>query len=204
MKTLKNQIPLRESLKWIAALTAVVLSVILVYRVIRFGEEKETVSHEAVVEKIRLMGKIQLVQFQIRDMVEYKVERNILPDSKVMMMVAGEIGACIDLEKLKESDVKRQKDKTVIILPSPEICYVKVNHEHSKIYHKLSWMLLDDDAELMDKAYKESEKFLQRPDVQWPALQEAEKNAPAILTPIFEKIAGQPVQISFGKQKLID
>eukprot|EP01034_Spumella_vulgaris_P001819 gene1819-2385_t len=115
------------------------------------------------------------------------------------MIVAGEIGACIDLQKLKDTDVEKGETVTRITLPAPEICYVKVNHERSTIYDKKSWMLLDDEAQLMDKAYKEAELFLNRPEVQAPALEEAKKNAPMILAPIFEKIAGQPVEIEFKK-----
>lgn len=180
------------------------LFIFSIYRSVSFSEKEET-KHEAVVERIRLMGKVQLVQFHIRDVVEHKVERNMfLPDSKVLMIVAGELGACIDLQKIKDSDVRRGETKTVITLPPPEICYVKVNHERSSIYDKKSWMFLDDDAELMDKAYKEAERFLQRPEVQEPALIEARKNAPAILAPVFEKIAGQPVEITFGTKPLRD
>lgn len=180
------------------------LAIYVVYQKFTFSST-ETVKHEAVVEQIRLMGKIQLVQLQIRDVVEYKVERNMfLPDSKVLMIVAGEIGACIDLQKLKDSDVQRGDEKTIITLPAPEICYVKVNHERSKIHDKTSWMFLDDDAELMDKAYKEAELFLNREDVQLPAIVEAQKNAPAILGPIFSKIAGQPVEIKFSTKSILD
>lgn len=176
----------------------------LAYRSFSFGG-KEEVKHEAVVEQIRLMGKIQLVQVNIRDVVEYKVERSMfLPDSKVLMIVAGEIGACVDLQKLSEEDVKRGDDKTVITLPLPEICYVKVNHERSKIYDKTSYPFLDDDAELLDKAYKEAESFLNKPEVQEPAISEAIKNAPHILQPVFSTIAGQPVEVRFAKQAFLD
>ena len=186
-------------------LLALVLAVFIYFVYKSFSPtEKETVTHEAVVEEIRLMGKMQLVQLNIRDVVEYKVERNMfLPDSKVLMIVGGEIGACIDLQKLKDGDVKRGETKTVITLPIPEICYVKVSHERSKIYDKSSWMFLDDDAELMDKAYKEAERFLGRPEVQQPAINEAIKNAPIILSPVFEKIAGQPVEIVFKKTPFV-
>lgn len=194
---------LRDVIPFVLALVLGLL-VYFVYRSFTFTE-KEEVKHEAVVERIRLMGKVQLVQFNIRDVIEYKVERNMfLPDSKVLMVVAGEIGACIDLQKIKDADVKRGETKTTIVLPAPEICYVKVNHERSSIYDKKSWMFLDDDAELMDKAYKEAEKFLNRPDVQLPAIVEAEKNAPVILAPVFEKIAGQPVEISFATKRILD
>lgn len=175
------------------------LFIYLAYRSLSFGE-KEQVTHEAVVEQIRLMGKLQLVQLNIRDVVEYKVERNMfLPDSKVLMIVAGEIGACVDLQKLKDEDVQRGDEKTIITLPTPEICYVKVNHERSKIYDKKSYLFLDDDAELLDKAYKEAENFLNKPEVKEPAISEAIKNAPVILAPVFTKIAGQPVEIKFKK-----
>lgn len=191
--------------KLLGIITAVILSVVFVYRIIQSTENKESITHEAVVEKIRLMGKLQLVQFQIKDIIEYKIERPMfLPDSKVLMMVSGEIGACVDLQKLKDTDVESDEKGVKIFLPSPEICYTKVNHEHSKIHHKRSWMLLDDDAELLDKSYKEAEKYLNRPDVQLPALVEAEKNASQILVPIFEKIAGKQVTVSFRKKAIVD
>lgn len=191
--------------KLLGIITAVILSIVFVYRIIQSTENKESITHEAVVEKIRLMGKLQLVQFQIKDIIEYKIERPMfLPDSKVLMMVSGEIGACVDLQKLKDTDVEPDEKGVKIFLPSPEICYTKVNHEHSKIHHKRSWMLLDDDAELLDKSYKEAEKYLNRPDVQLPALVEAEKNASQILVPIFEKIAGKQVTVSFRKKAIVD
>lgn len=193
---------LRDFLPFVLAI-GLALLIFWIYRSFAFSGREE-VKHEAVVERIRLMGKVQLVQFNIRDVVEYRVERNLLPDSKVLMIVAGEIGACIDLQKLKDADVQRGEAKTVVTLPAPEICYVKVNHERSTVYDKTSWMFLDDDAELMDKAYKEAEKFLNRPDVQEPALTEARKNAPAILGPVFERLAGQPVEVKFGLKPLLD
>lgn len=175
-----------------------------VYNTLSFAN-KETVKHEAVVEQIKVMGKLQVVQLQIRDVVEYKVERNLfLPDSKVLMIVAGEIGACIDLQKIEEKDVQRTDEKTIITLPNPEVCYVKVSHERSKVYDKKSYIFLDDDAALLDQAYKEAEKFLNRKDVQEPAISQAFKVAPTILSPVFEQIAGQPVEIRFRKSPFVN
>lgn len=166
---------------------------------------QETVSHDAVVDEIRLMGKVQLVQMNIRDVVEYKVERNMfLPDSKVLIIVAGEIGACVDLQKIQDSDIERKGETIEINLPLPEVCYVKVDHSRSKIYDKKSYYFLDNDAELIDKAYKEAEVFLNKPQTQTQAISEALKNAPVILEPVFRKITGKNVVLKFEKTPFLD
>jgi len=168
-----------------------------------FPSSKTVVTHEAIVEKIQQMGHIQVVKLNIKDIVEYKVERDIWPDSKVLLMVAGEVGAGIDLAALKECDIVKDGDKTIIYVPQPEINYSKINHEYTKIHDKTSWWLLDNDAELIDNSFKQAEAYLKSEAVNQQALQAAIKAAPEMLEPIFTKLVGAPVQVKFRTQSLL-
>jgi len=156
------------------------------------------VTHEAIIEEIKTLGKMELATLYVKDIIEYKEVRNFLPDSKVLLMVSGEVNGCVDLQKLQEKDIELGDEKLVVYLPPPEICYSKVDHEHSKVYEKTSWILLDDDAELIDKTYKEADKYLKSPAVTQKAQQTAAEKAPEVLAPIFRKISGKKtVEVRF-------
>lgn len=174
------------------------------YMRIRSAGSKTLVTHEALVEEIRTMGKMELATLYVKDIIEYKEVRNFLPDSKVLLMVSGEVNGCVDLQKLSGKDIMLEEDKLTVYLPDPEICYSKVDHEHSKVYEKTSWILLDDDAELIDKTYKEAEKYLKSEAITRKALHTAAEKAPAILEPIFKKISGKnTVEIRFRTMPLL-
>jgi len=169
-----------------------------IFKRLRSAGSQTVVTHEAIIEEIKTMGKMELATLYVKDIIEYKEERAFLPDSKVLLMVSGEVNGCVDLQKLQEKDLELSGDKLVVYLPAPEICFSKVDHEHSKVYEKTSWILLDDDAELIDKTYKEADKYLKSPAVTQKAMQTAAEKAPEILGPIFKKISGKKtVEVRF-------
>lgn len=182
----------------IAILVVAVFTGYGIFQRLRSAGSQTVVTHEAIIEEIKTMGKMELATLYVKDIIEYKEERAFLPDSKVLLMVSGEVNGCVDLQKLKDKDLELTEDKLVVYLPPPEICFSKVDHEHSKVYEKTSWILLDDDAELIDKTYKEADKYLKSPAVTQKAMQTAAEKAPEILEPIFKKISGKKtVEIRF-------
>lgn len=166
-------------------------------------EPKIEISHQSIVQEIKTMGKMELTTLYVKDIVEYKVKRRFLPDSKVLLQISGEVNACIDFQKILDADVE-VSDKTLIIyLPTPEICYTKVDHENSKVHDKTSWILLDDDAELIDESYKEAERHLKSDAITEKAIQTAIEKAPEILAPIFKTISkSDSVSVRFRKTPL--
>ena len=50
-----------------------------------------------IIEKVTDLGNLELVQYDFKDVVEYKVRKNkLLPDDQYLIVVAGEATACID------------------------------------------------------------------------------------------------------------
>ncbi len=88
-----------------------------------------------MVEKIISMGKLELIKFSIKDVLERKQIRNILPDKCILFVAVGEVTGCIDLTKMQKDDIiTAGTDSMTVVLPWPEICYVKLDHQLSKVY----------------------------------------------------------------------
>src|SRR5690606_759865 len=124
-------------------------------------EEKVTVSHNTVLTKVEALGKMELVRYKFKDVVEYKKSIQFFPDSRSVLIISGEAVGCINRQKLTDQDLVFNGDSLLTVyLPNPESCYSKVNHKESKI------LLMENtyfrDAPLVDEAYKYAEKNIAR------------------------------------------
>src|SRR4051812_44050360 len=63
----------------------------------QFTASRTEVTETGMVAKITSMGKLELVKYTMKDIVEQKEIPPILPDSKVLFLAVGEVTACIDL-----------------------------------------------------------------------------------------------------------
>src|ERR1700722_5702282 len=100
----------------------------------QFSVSRIEISDTGLVQKITSMGKLELVKYEMKDIIEQKEVHPILPDSRVLFLAVGEVTACIDLTKVKKSDITQKGDSVIVFLPQPEICYAKLDHEKSKVY----------------------------------------------------------------------
>ncbi len=93
---------------------------------------KET-NQQLLVEKIEAIGKLELVRYQIRDVVEHKAKTDFLPEASVLLVVKAEAVGCIDLASVTKDDIAFDGDTVVLNLPQPEICYVKIDHKNKSL-----------------------------------------------------------------------
>jgi hypothetical protein len=163
-----------------------------------FGVNKKPeveVTHNTILTKIEEMGKLELVRYNFKDVVEYSKEvSRFLPNSKVALIVSGEAVGCIDLQKLKPSDLQFLGDTALhISLPAPEICYYRVNHTESKVFGKENTYFQD--AELVDEGYKYAEKNVKQAALNSGILKQTSINAEKILKPMLENMTGRKVYL---------
>jgi len=160
--------------------------------------EKSKSEHLLSVDKIEKMGKLELVKVNIKDVVEQTKDRPFyLPNAKAVLIIAGEVIAGIDLEKVKKEDVVDSGTQIAITLPKPEILMSKINHEKSKIYN-IDWGGFST-ADLVDEAYKNAELTIIEEAAKTGYEMTCINNAKALLTPIFRELAGKDVEIIFKK-----
>lgn len=163
------------------------------------SEKKTVISEEVMVERITHIGKLELVKYAMKDVIEYKeIRAFFLPDQRILFVAAGEVTGCIDLTKVKKEDIERYSaDSLTIYLPEPEICYVKLDHQKSKVYDVSGAWLPGETEQLVAGVYKVAEKRLLENAKELDVLGKTKENALTIFKPLAENIAGHPINIAF-------
>jgi len=164
----------------------------------------ETVTdHTVVLQEITAMGKLELVKFNFKDIVEHEVVKEWLPNSRAVLIVSGEAIGCIDLTKVQLTDiVANQTDTLLIYLPEPELCVNKINHEQSKVYNVEYAMF--EEGKLISEAYAKAEKQIGTSALQMGILDQTRENAEKMLKPLLEKVSGKKVLLRYRMGGKID
>lgn len=136
------------------------------------------------------------MKINIKDVLEQTKERPLyLPNAKTVLIVAGEVFAGIDLQKVHKEDFIESGDKISVKLPKPEIFMSKVNHEKSKVYN-IEWGGFSS-AELVDEAYRSAEAAVIETAKSTGYEITCQNNAKLLLTPMFRQLSGKEVEILF-------
>ncbi|TDG35458.1 DUF4230 domain-containing protein [Pedobacter changchengzhani] len=151
--------------------------------------------HQLLVEKIEAIGKLELVRYQISDVLEHKSKTDFLPEASVLLIVKAEAVGCIDLTKITRNDIEIDVDTAVVNLPQPEICYVKIDHKNSRVYD--TKMAFFREGELVDDAYKAAEKQVTVEVKKSDILAQTKTNATNVLKPIIEGLGYKNVRLTF-------
>lgn len=165
------------------------------------------ITHNITIDQIEAMGKLELVKYKFRDVLEYKVGNSSWygTGSKILVIISGEAVGCIDLTKIKKEDIIEDSTKLYIKLPPPELCYSKVNHQESKTYDVESGIFgkfNDKSSEALENAYKEAEKKIKELALEANILEQTKKNAELILKPTLEQISKKKVVFKYDLENI--
>lgn len=151
------------------------------------------ITNNIIVEKIELLGKLELCKFYIKDIVEHK---EIAPwydvDSKVVLIVSGEAVGCIDLRKIDSTSVTITEKQVIVKLPPTEICTFKIDHQSSNIYD-LETGFFEDDKKIIDKAYQLAEKEILKSASKMGIEKQTRLNAEIILKPFLSAMTDKEI-----------
>ncbi len=152
----------------------------------------------SLIEKIEAVGKLELVKYQIKDVVEVTKPSGsaYIPDAKVLLIVSGEAVGCLDLTKMQASHVREGADSVVVELPAPELCYYKIDHANSKVYDT-KFTLLNGEAGLVDEAYRKAEQQIKASAESFHILEQTKINAQLVLRPMLEQLTDKKVILVF-------
>jgi len=183
------------------------------------GKKKiEVVDSSVILKEIEQLGKLELVKYNFQEIFDYKqlsegklVGSSILrihdytPDLNVILVASGEAVGCIDLSKIEVSDISINEDSILILLPSPELCYHKLDLENTRIYSlkKDSWWSRlfsddDEDEEVLQMAYRQTEKRIEEAAYESGILNATNEQAKLMLKPMLEGMTGKKVEIITG------
>jgi Protein of unknown function (DUF4230) len=182
-------------------LIAIILASIIIWEKAKdfesFFKGESKVSQNLVLNQVTALGKIELVDYRFKDVVESELQKTLLPNSKALLIISGQVIGCIDLTKIKAESFDYKADSLIIKLPSPEICTSKIDHSQSRVYD-VSFFSLLDQSQLIDEAYKKAELQINDSALQLGILDQTKQNADKILKPMFEKISGKKIRFYYG------
>jgi hypothetical protein len=204
----KKHMPLLRFLIKLLPWILVILIGIFIWRTVRDflpdTKEKEpevVVNHNTILTTVEELGKMELVRYNFKDVVEY--EKNVnrwIPNSKIALIVSGEAVGCVDFTRLRAEDIIFISDSVIqVALPEPEICYYKVDHSKSKVFSKENTYFQD--AELVEESFKYAEQNVKRAALNSGILRQTQINAEKILKPMLQEITGK--RIVLVQQKTI-
>ncbi|WP_436514801.1 DUF4230 domain-containing protein [Ekhidna sp. To15] len=202
-------------LPWL--LTVGLLSWMLIQEKMNFSRERITqIETNTILTKVEQMGKMELVKYNFQEVTEVKkiageIDLKIfkykpVPDSKGVLISQGSAVGCIDLQKMKASDIDFSKagDTLFIKLPAPEICYFKIDLEKSRLYDlQIDYMRGDDRKQFVQELYKVAEQEIKDASLQSGILEQTKENAHTILRPLLESLSGKVVILNFDMETAI-
>jgi len=175
----------------------VFLAFIFFYFKTSFFNAKTEINEDVMVTKITSMGKLELVKYAMKDVIEKKKINRLLPDERVLFVAVGEVTGCIDLTKVSKQDIKIEEDSLTLYLPNPEICYTKIDHQKSKVYDVSGAWFPSDAKDMVEDIYKIAEQKLTSSAKEMQILEKTKENAQTIFKPLVENLSGKKVGILF-------
>src|SRR4051794_34428395 len=92
------------------------------------GEDQTESMHTLVLQEISSMGKLEVVKYNFKDVVEQEIVKMWFPNAKAILIVQGEAIGCVDLTKLSIADISSDDETLVVNMPEPELCVFKIDH----------------------------------------------------------------------------
>lgn len=156
-----------------------------------------------VLERIEALGKLELTKYHFQEITEIqKVGKDFYNlfklegDSKAVLISKGEAVGCLDLTKLEVKDLQVQGDTLVVQLPTPEICYFKLDLDKTRVY-ALETGIFTSEKGFIEKAYKSAESQIKESALNSGILLQTKKHAELILRPILEQVSQKQVVLVY-------
>lgn len=118
----------------------------------------------AVITGINAFGRLETVQYTMRDIVRIEDEPagllERLSRDRLMLIAEGEVVAGFDLTKVTEDDIVVLGTTVLIFLPPPEILYSRIDNEGTYVYERETGILRRPDPDLETTARRLAEAQL--------------------------------------------
>ena len=180
------------------------------------SKDHQIIETSVILNKIENLGRLELVKYNFKELFEYKRlsdgkiignsllnSNNYTPDLSVILVATGEAVGCIDLTKIEARDIIIGKDTVFIQLPSPELCYYRLDMQNTKLYSFTndSWwsrLFTDEDEknQILHLAYQKAEGRLKEAAIESGIYQSTNENVVHMLQPLLIQITGKQVSIS--------
>jgi hypothetical protein len=155
----------------------------------------DNTTQSIVLKEVKALGKLELVKYTFKDIVEHEQVNTFLPNANAVLIVEGEATGCVDLTQITVDDITTDGDSVTVQLPKPELCGWKINHDRSRVYDTHFSFL--NPSQLVSDAYRKAEHQVKQSALNGGILDQTRRNANQMLRPLLERISGKKVGLTF-------
>ena len=158
----------------------------------------DNTTQSIVLKEIKALGKLELVRYTFKDIVEHEQVNTFLPNANAVLIVEGEATGCLDLTQIDLDNITTTDDSITVQLPKPELCGWKINHDRSRVYDTHFSFL--NESQLVSDAYRKAEHQVKQSALNGGILNQTRQNASQLLRPLLERISSKKVGFIFQDQ----
>jgi hypothetical protein len=153
----------------------------------------------AVVKEMRALNRLETSQFTIEKIIDAGTSgnafQNLLFGDQLLFIAHGEVIAGFDLTKLEENNIEISDKSISLTLPQPEILFVRLDSEKSRVYDRRQGLLTKGDKDLESAARLEAEQTIRQAACESGILSQASDNGCKQLTAILHSFGFENVTI---------
>ncbi len=154
-------------------------------------DNPEETEHKNILAKLAETGNLELVHYNF-DETPAGADNNPGGDS---LKTGGEAAACINLKAVSGDDIKVERNKVIISLPSPELCYAKVTKDKPEISQ--AGMTLNEGTSGKDSNSQDVEKRLRDKAVSLGIYDQAKQNAGKLVHALLSSVTDKQIILQF-------
>ncbi len=151
-------------------------------------DNREDTEHQNILAKLEKTGNLELIHYNFDETPGKTGNTN----SGEPVSVGGEAAACINLRKVRSDDIQVQRDKIIISLPSPELCYAKVTKGQSEI--SSASMAVNKDTSMRTP---DNEEMLRKKAVSLGIYDMAKENAEKLVHALLSSVTDKEIILEF-------
>lgn len=161
--------------------------------------QEEQVDLTAVVTQVRELSRLETASMRVVHVStitqSYKLLPNQVAGDQLTFLAAGDVIAGIDLAAIRQEDVWRDPDGTVVLrLPPAQILVSRLDNRESRVLTRTTGMLRRADVNLESRARQGAEQGIRREAVQKGILRMAANNAETKLAQFVRTLGAEKVR----------
>ena len=147
-----------------------------------FTPHEEQIDLGTVVTRVRALNRLETASMRVVHVStitqSYELVPNALAGDELTFFAAGDVIAGIDLSQLKQEDVRRDADGTVVVrLPPPQVLVTRIDNRASRVLNRKTGFFRRADMNLESRARQYAEQGIRNEALNKGILTTASQNA---------------------------
>ncbi len=155
-------------------------------------DNPEETEHKDILSKMEETGNLELIHYNFD---ESPGTVNQTDPGSQSARTGGEAAACINLNDVSSSDISVERDKVIIYLPSPELCYAKVAKNRSGVSQ--AGLSPGEEPSERNIDYGNYEQNLREKAVSLGIYDQAKKNAEKLVHALLSSVTDKEIVLKF-------